>query len=45
MGDDINEGTGSANITLPPGTDTTVLVKVTGPGGTEWDYTVGCPFA
>lgn len=45
VGDDINEGTGSANITLPPGTDTTVLVKVTGPGGTEWDYTVGCPFA
>lgn len=45
VGDDINEGTGSAVISLPPGTDTNVLVKVTGPGGTEWDYTVGCPFA
>lgn len=45
VGDDINEGTGSAVINLPPGGDTSVLVKVTGPGGTEWDYAVGCPFA
>lgn len=45
VGDNTNEGTGSAVIALPPGTDTNVLVKVIGPGGTEWNYTVGCPFA
>ncbi|PXX63316.1 hypothetical protein DFR70_106379 [Nocardia tenerifensis] len=43
IGDDINEGTGSATITLPPGTATTILVRVTGPGGTDWNYTVHCP--
>ncbi|SNT17289.1 hypothetical protein [Rhodococcoides kyotonense] len=45
IGDNINEGTGGTVINLPPGTDTSVLVKVTGPGGTDWDYNVGCPFA
>lgn len=45
IGDNINQGTGGAVINLPPGTDTSVLVKVTGPGGTEWEYAVGCPFA
>lgn len=45
VGDDINEGTGSAIISLPPGADTAVVVKVTGPGGTDWDYRVGCPLA
>ncbi|KZF10496.1 MAG: hypothetical protein WBD41_24475 [Rhodococcus sp. (in: high G+C Gram-positive bacteria)] len=45
VGDNINEGTGSVVVNVPPGTDTSVLVKVTGPGGTDWDYTVGCPIA
>lgn len=43
VGDNLNEGTGSALVSLPPGNDTNVLVKVTGPNGTVWDYTVGCP--
>ncbi|KAA8889715.1 hypothetical protein F3087_06730 [Nocardia colli] len=43
IGDDINEGTGSAVINIPPGTATAVLVRVTGPGGTDWNYTVHCP--
>ncbi|NIL76386.1 hypothetical protein RhoFasB10_02505 [Rhodococcus sp. B10] len=45
IGDDINEGTGGTVINLPPGTESSVLVKVTGPGGTDWDYNVGCPLA
>lgn len=45
IGDDINEGTGSVVVNLPAGADTAVLVKVTGPGGTDWDYTVSCPIA
>ena len=45
VGDDMNEGTGSAVINVPPGSETSVLVKVTGPGGTDWNYTVGCPIA
>jgi hypothetical protein len=45
IGDDINEGTGGTVINLPPGSDTSVLVKVTGPGGTDWNYNVSCPFA
>ncbi|WP_280439749.1 hypothetical protein [Nocardia cyriacigeorgica] len=43
IGDDINQGTGSVVIALPPGTATSVLVRVTGPGGTDWEYTVNCP--
>ncbi|MFC9435026.1 hypothetical protein [Nocardia sp. NPDC057030] len=43
VGDDINEGTGSAVVNIPPGTATAVLVRVTGPGGTDWNYTVHCP--
>ncbi|WP_280203346.1 hypothetical protein [Nocardia cyriacigeorgica] len=43
IGDDINQGTGSVVIALPPGTETSVLVRVTGPGGTDWEYTVNCP--
>nr|WP_037158531.1 hypothetical protein [Rhodococcus fascians] len=45
VGDNINEGTGSAVVALPPGGDTSVLVKVTGPADTIWEYTVNCPFA
>ncbi|NEW32689.1 hypothetical protein GV791_08955 [Nocardia cyriacigeorgica] len=43
IGDDINQGTGSVVVALPPGTETSVLVRVTGPGGTDWEYTVNCP--
>ncbi|CAM4525857.1 hypothetical protein NONI108955_43355 [Nocardia ninae] len=43
IGDNINEGTGSAVINIPAGTATTVAVRVTGPGGTDWNYTVHCP--
>lgn len=43
VGDNINEGTGSAVVTLPPGIATSVLVRVTGPDATEWSYTVHCP--
>lgn len=43
VGDNINEGTGSAVINVPAGRDTAVTVKVTGPNGTDWDYTVNCP--
>ena len=46
VGDDINQGTGSVRITVPPGGDTSVVVRVTGPDrNTEWDYTVNCPGA
>lgn len=43
IGDNINEGTGSVVINVPPGSATSVLVRVTGPGDTEWSYTVRCP--
>ena len=43
VGDDINEGTGSATVTVPAGTSSTVTVVVTGPSGTAWQYTVNCP--
>ncbi|MFF3228714.1 hypothetical protein ACFYV7_38380 [Nocardia suismassiliense] len=43
IGDNINQGTGSAVINIPAGTATTVSVRVTGPGGTDWNYTVHCP--
>ncbi|QIS04191.1 hypothetical protein F5X71_19300 [Nocardia brasiliensis] len=43
VGDDTNEGTGSITVGLPAGTATAVLVRVTGPNGTKWDYTVRCP--
>ncbi|WP_315774270.1 hypothetical protein [Rhodococcoides kroppenstedtii] len=42
IGDDLNEGTGSAVVRLPPGAATTVLVRVSGPNGTNWTYTVRC---
>lgn len=41
-GDDLNEGTGSAVVSLPAGAATIVLVRVTEPDGTSWAYTVGC---
>lgn len=43
VGDAINEGTGSATLTVPAGTSTQVTVVVTGPSGTAWDYRVNCP--
>ncbi|MGV9677280.1 hypothetical protein ACWDSJ_18540 [Nocardia sp. NPDC003482] len=43
VGDDINEGTGSARVTLPAGTATSVTVRVTGPADTVWSYVVHCP--
>lgn len=43
IGDNVNEGTGSAVINVPAGNATSVLVRVTGLSGTDWDYTVHCP--
>lgn len=43
VGDDLNEGTGSAVIAVPAGGATAVLVRVTGPSGTAWEYVVNCP--
>lgn len=37
------QGVGSIQVGLPPGAATAVLVRVTGPGGTQWSYTVYCP--
>lgn len=42
VGDNINDGTGSIQVTLPPGASTSVLVRVIGDPGTKWDYTVYC---
>lgn len=36
-------GVGSVVVAVPAGTATAVLVRVTGPVGTVWTYTVGCP--
>ncbi|HMS76569.1 hypothetical protein [Gordonia sp. (in: high G+C Gram-positive bacteria)] len=36
-------GTGSKHVTVPAGTNTYVTVKVTGPVGGSWNYTVQCP--
>lgn len=35
VGDNINEGTGSVVINVPAGSATSVVVRVTGPGGHE----------
>ncbi|WP_245650042.1 hypothetical protein [Millisia brevis] len=43
VGDNINQGTGSIQVGLPPGGSTSVLVRVIGDPGTDWDYTVYCP--
>lgn len=43
VGDNLNQGTGSALVNVPPGTATSVVVRVTGPNNTDWDYTVNCP--
>lgn len=44
VGDNINEGTGSATVNVPAGSATTITVRVTGPeAGTVWEYTVNCP--
>lgn len=43
VGDDLDEGTGSITVLVPPGVDQSVVVRVTGPAGTDWDYTVNCP--
>lgn len=43
VGDNINEGTGSATVVVPAGSATQVMVRVTGPSGTLWDYVVNCP--
>ncbi|RMB77777.1 hypothetical protein AYK61_16185 [Rhodococcus sp. SBT000017] len=36
-------GVGSVVVSIPAGTATAVLVRVTGPVGTVWTYTVSCP--
>ncbi|AJW41576.1 hypothetical protein NY08_3566 [Rhodococcus sp. B7740] len=36
-------GVGSVVVSVPPGTASAVLVRVTGPVGTVWTYTVSCP--
>ncbi|KQU49527.1 hypothetical protein ASG84_05215 [Rhodococcus sp. Leaf278] len=38
-----SNGVGSVVVAVPAGTATAVLVRVTGPVGTVWTYTVGCP--
>lgn len=43
VGDNLNEGTGSAVVSLPAGTATTVTVRVSGLDETKWEYTVNCP--
>lgn len=43
IGDDTNQGTGQVVVGVPPGLSTSVLVRITGPNNTEWDYTVNCP--
>lgn len=43
LGDNLNQGTGSAVVSLPAGSATTVTVKVSGPDDTRWEYTVNCP--
>lgn len=44
VGDNINEGTGSATVNVPAGTSTQVTVNVTGTEfGTLWSYVVNCP--
>jgi hypothetical protein len=43
VGDFGGEGTGSATVNVPAGSATTVTVRVTGPAGTAWNYTVNCP--
>ncbi|MGJ5671706.1 hypothetical protein QLG13_28055 (plasmid) [Rhodococcus aetherivorans] len=43
IGDNVNEGTGSVVINVPARNATSVLVRVTGLSGTDWEYTVHCP--
>ncbi|MFC8531714.1 hypothetical protein [Nocardia sp. NPDC057227] len=43
IGDSINEGNGSARITLPAGAASSVTVRVTGGDSTHWQYVVNCP--
>ncbi|MBF6177758.1 MULTISPECIES: hypothetical protein [Nocardia] len=43
VGDNANQGTGSAVVTVPAGGATSVTVRVTGPSRTKWEYTVRCP--
>lgn len=44
VGDNRNQGTGSARVVVPRGTESSVVVRVTGPEeGTQWEYTVYCP--
>ncbi|WP_280408334.1 hypothetical protein [Nocardia brasiliensis] len=43
VGDHLNQGTGSITVGLPAGSAPAVMVRVPGPNGTKWDYTVRCP--
>lgn len=43
VGDNINEGQGTIRVNVPRGTDSSVVVRVTGPDQTEWHYTLYCP--
>lgn len=45
IGDNINEGTGTAVVNVPAGGASTVLVRVIGRDNTHWEYTVNCPIA
>lgn len=36
-------GVGTVTVNVPAGTATNVMVRVTGPDTTLWDYTVNCP--
>ncbi|WP_038171181.1 hypothetical protein [Tomitella biformata] len=43
VGDNLNQGTGGIWVDVPAGASSSVMVRVTGPQGTEWNYTVNCP--
>lgn len=45
VGDDNTppDGTGSITVSVPAGTSTKVMIQVTGPDYTAWDFTPSCP--
>lgn len=43
VGNNINKGQGTIRVNVPRGTESSVVVRVTGPDDTEWHYTLYCP--
>jgi hypothetical protein len=43
VGGQLGTQTGAINVNVPAGTASSVSVRVTGPNGTDWAYTVHCP--